>query len=243
MIINSDLHIHTLASGHAYNTIDECARRAKELKLECIGISDHGPSMEGAPHLGYFEVFYRLPHIIDGVYMLYGCEANIVDIDGSIDVTRDVCANLDYVMAGLHSRTPYSYNSCSDNTKAVTNAIKNPQIDIISHPFRREFPIDLQYVVNCAKEHNTILEINKSVYVLAIKRNDYETIKNLNKFDDLIISTGVSCIIGSDAHYRTEIGVTKEEEDLLNGYYDLSHMKFCNNQIRQHLNDKKLIEG
>ena len=52
-LFKCDLHIHSIASGHAFNTIDECARYSHDNHYALIGISDHGPNMEGALHMGF----------------------------------------------------------------------------------------------------------------------------------------------------------------------------------------------
>ena len=47
-----DLHIHSIASGHALNTVDEISAYAEKCGMTHIAITDHGPAMEGAPHGG-----------------------------------------------------------------------------------------------------------------------------------------------------------------------------------------------
>ena len=59
-----DLHAHTVASGHAFSTLDELAGVAAVCGLEMIAITDHGPSMEGSPHDGYFEMVGRVPSVV-----------------------------------------------------------------------------------------------------------------------------------------------------------------------------------
>ena len=54
MRLVADLHIHSVATGHAYCTINEMAQAAADIGLEMIGITDHGPSMPDGPHLYYF---------------------------------------------------------------------------------------------------------------------------------------------------------------------------------------------
>jgi len=240
MLISSDLHIHTLRSGHAFNTIDECVKKAAEMQLKCIGISDHGPTMEGAPHLGYFEVLSRLPEYICGVETFYGCEANILDIDGTIDVSDEICDLLNYVMAGLHKRTPYNYNSCCDNTKAIIKTMQSRKVHIISHPFRNEFPVDIYDIVHCAKENNIILEINKVVFVSAAKRKDKVLIEELIKMLALIKETQTMCLFGSDAHYISEMGINQDEWDLMDNCFNISQIKFINDEINVYLKNKKV---
>ena len=92
-----DLHTHALASGHAYSTVKENIEYAKINGLKYYGLSDHGVNMPGGPHLFYFQNLKVLPKEIDGVRILKGMEANIIDYDGNIDVTFDKYLNkLDY---------------------------------------------------------------------------------------------------------------------------------------------------
>ena len=46
-----DMHNHTIASGHAYSTIQEIAAEANKKGLKYVGITDHGPKMPGGPHI------------------------------------------------------------------------------------------------------------------------------------------------------------------------------------------------
>lgn len=235
MLINTDIHIHTLRSGHAFNTVDECVSWAKKKKLNCIGISEHGPAMEGAPHLGYFEVLPRLPKYINGIKMLYGCEANVLDVQGTLDISEEVATYLDYVMVGLHERTSYGGNSIRENTDALIAAMQKKCVNIISHPYRSQFPIDVYDVVYCAKEKKVILEVNKIVFLNAIKMRDGLLIAELNKYITTIIETKAKCILGSDAHYAAEIGLSNEEWGMLNTHFDFSQLQFINNSILSYL--------
>ena len=72
-----DLHTHTVASGHAYNTIWEMAAAAAEKGLPLLGIADHGPAMPGSADELYFRNFKMLPREVHGVKLMFGCELNI----------------------------------------------------------------------------------------------------------------------------------------------------------------------
>ena len=50
-----DVHTHTIASGHAYNTLKEMIQTAKEKGLEVYGITEHAPKMPGSCHDFYFH--------------------------------------------------------------------------------------------------------------------------------------------------------------------------------------------
>ena len=67
-----DLHTHTVASGHAYNTIYEMARSASEKGLALLGITDHGPAMKSAVPANYFNNFKMLPRELYGIKLMFG---------------------------------------------------------------------------------------------------------------------------------------------------------------------------
>ena len=87
MNIIADLHTHTLVSEHAYSTVDEMVNSAKEKGLLALAITDHGPhSSDGAKSV-HFKAMHSLPDYINGVRLLRGCEANIVDYSGKVDLS------------------------------------------------------------------------------------------------------------------------------------------------------------
>ena len=157
MKILADLHVHSIASGHAYSTVDEIIRAAADAGLEMVALTDHGPAMPGGPHEYYFGNLRILPHRLYGVEILQGVEANIMDEKGSLDL-RDVYLNrLDIILAGFHS-VCIKPGSREHNTAAMINALQNPHVDIIVHPGNPEYPIDVEQVVRHAKHAGKALE-------------------------------------------------------------------------------------
>lgn len=116
MIIEVDLHTHTVASGHAYSTLTENAQAASHKGLKLLGMTDHGPSMPGAPHLYHFVNLEILPAELFGVQILPGVEANIINYEGQLDLPEHYLARMKLVLVGLHqiafsgrnNRTKYS---------------------------------------------------------------------------------------------------------------------------------------
>lgn len=202
-----DLHIHSIASGHAFNTIYELAKTASEKGMNIIAITDHGPNMKGSAHLEYFSMAKRVPKELFGVKILFGCEANIIDHDGTLDIPIEYLNSLDIVLVGFHKLTDYPKDSTrEENTNAMIKAIEKYPVNIIAHPYRLDFPIIVEEVLKVALLHNTLLEINNSIF----KTTEY----NLN--DELILETrkmitvskqnGMKFILGSDAHIASEVG-------------------------------------
>jgi putative hydrolase len=202
-MLKTDLHTHSIASGHALNTVYEMVARAKEKGMSLIGIVEHGPSMEGAPHEGYFWVSDQLDELY-GVRVLLGIEANILNERGEIDLNGELLAKQRVVIAGLHARTPYRTNNLESNTQALANVMQNPLVQIISHPHRTDFPVDIERVFQEAYKTNTLLELNNQVFAQQSSQEGFlETYKRLI---DLSRKYGHPLIAGSDAHVAKKIG-------------------------------------
>lgn len=200
MRILADLHVHTLASGHAYSTIGEIAAVAAAKQLELVAITDHGPAMPGGPHEYYFGNLRVLPAEISGVIILRGAEVNILDEQGRLDLGNQYLEQLDIILAGLH-------NVCMEqpcrehNTRALVHALQNPYVDIVVHPGNPNFPIDLEEVVCAAKMLGKALEINNSSFIVRRgSRDSCLEIAHLAKKHDVLLS------ISSDAHFAADVG-------------------------------------
>ena len=92
----------TIASGHAYNTIYEMARSASDKGLELLGITDHGPAMLSAVPRNYFNNFKMLPRELFGIKVMFGCELNILDYEGNVDLELPMLKKQDYTVASIH---------------------------------------------------------------------------------------------------------------------------------------------
>lgn len=205
-----DTHTHTLASGHAYSTLLENIRRASEMGLEILGTTDHGPRMPGGPHLFYFGNLKVIPREIYGVIHLKGCEANIIDFEGNLDIPVELIKNrLDIIIASLHD-VCIKPGTRDENTKALLGALKNPYVDIIGHLGNPVFPIWEEEVVKKAKEEGKIIEINNGSFS---SRPGCE--ENCIKIAALCKEYGVKVILGSDAHICHQIGGFDKAERIL----------------------------
>lgn len=198
-----DLHCHTISSGHAFSTLKENIDEAKLKGLKVLGISDHAVSMPGTAHEFYFSNLGVINREINGVRILKGIEANIMDYEGNIDVSKDLCEKLDYVIASLHPPC-IKPSSLEDNTRAVIKAIRNPYVKIIGHPDDSRYPLDYKKVVQAAKENNVLIELNNSsLKPQSFRQNakeNYITILNICR------EQRVKIILSSDAHIYYEVG-------------------------------------
>jgi putative hydrolase len=196
-----DTHCHTVASGHAYSTVQEIAKEANNKGLEIIAITDHGPDMPGGPHMYHFGNLRVVPNSIFGVEILKGIEANIMDTSGTLDLPEFILKKLDLVLASLHEGC-FEPGDVDHNTKALIKAMENPYVDIIAHPGNPLYPIDEEAFVLKAKETNTLIEINNSSFV-GSRRGSRE---NCIKIAKLCKKHGVMVAAGSDCHISFDVG-------------------------------------
>lgn len=195
-----DTHCHTIASGHAYSTINEIVEAAKEKGLEMVSITDHGPALSGLPDVYYFSNLKVVPPEIKGIKVLKGVESNIIDSKGSLDLPEEFMESLDIVLAGLHQPC-FIPKSKEENTKAVLHAMNNPYIDIIVHPGNPQYELDYDRIVREADRTNTLIEINNSSFIS--RKGSYENcIAIAQKCKEL----GVRITLGSDTHYAGDVG-------------------------------------
>jgi len=201
MKLIADLHIHTIASGHAYSTLEEILAAAAAKGLKIIGTADHGPSMPGGPDLYHFGNLRVLPEEWRGIRLLKGVEANIVDYAGNLDMPETYLKKLDYAMAGIHAIC-YPGGTVEQNTRAMVRAMENPYVDVIVHPGNPEFPIEAERVLAAARRLEKVIEINNSSLCGSRKGS----FANCNRIAHLVAETGAQIIIGSDAHFSADVG-------------------------------------
>lgn len=144
-----DVHMHTLASGHAYNTIREMIAAGSKKGLALVGIADHAPAMPGSTHRFYFEnlrIFDREAYGKEaGVELLMGVELNILNTTGKVDLEEKALRSVDYAIASLHDPC-INPGTELDNTTAIMSAMWVPQVKIIGHPDNPKFPVDFDQI-------------------------------------------------------------------------------------------------
>lgn len=204
MIDVLDMHTHTLASGHAYNTIYEMAARAKSLGMEALGITEHAPTMPGTCHEFYFSNLKVVPRVIDGQKMLFGVELNLLDCEGHVDLSEDIIKEMDVCVASIHPPCFQESRSCEDVTRAYLNACENPYITIIGHPDDGRFPVDFEQLAIKARDTGTLLELNQgSLQPGSFRLNTMENAETMLRYCE---KYGTSVIMDSDAHVAAQLG-------------------------------------
>jgi DNA polymerase (family 10) len=195
--IRGELHSHTIASdGH--NTIEEMALAARERGYEYLAITDHsashgfGDAVSPEQLRRQIELVGEADARIEGIDLLAGSEVNILP-DGSLDYEDDLLAELDWVVASVH--TAFAMDEQAMTARMIT-AIEHPLIDAIGHPTgrlierRAPYAIDLPAVFAAAARTKTMLEVNANP--------DRRDLSDVNA--RAAARAGVLIVIDSDAH-------------------------------------------
>ncbi len=224
MHIIADYHTHTRFS-HGTGTIEENVIEARKKGLKTIGISEHGPANLFGVGVKNSSVLHKIREEIndlnekyEDIDVLFGVEANIVGLNGEIDVDETVLNRLDYLLVGLHLLVNYKTH-CQTlkmiignmllsplgiydekfrkiNTTAVISAVQKYDVFAVTHPGLR-LNIDTNALAKVCKQNNTALEINSGH-----KRITVDFIEESKK-------EGIKYVFGSDAHRPCDVGNMK----------------------------------
>jgi DNA polymerase (family X) len=205
--LTADLHSHSTWSDGA-STILEMAKAAQQRGLKMLAVTDHSVSLGIANGLSV-ERLRQQRKEIDQVQaemgkdftLLQGAEVEI-KADGSLDHPDDVLAELDIVIASLHTSLRQPRN---DITQRLLKTMRNPHVDIIGHPSGRLLPnregadLDWDAVLNTAKENGIALEINANP-----TRLDLDEI-----YARRASQMGIPISINTDAHSPTDLDLAE----------------------------------
>jgi DNA polymerase (family 10) len=195
--LKGDLHCHTVASD-GRDTIEQMALTARSLGYEYLAITDHSASHgfgdEVSPEqlLRQIELVREADAAIPGIRLLAGSEVNILP-DGSLDYEDDLLAQLDWVIASVHTAFSMSEQAM---TARMLAAIEHPLVDAIGHPTgrkierRRPYALDVAALIAAAARTGTMLEINANP--------DRRDLNELHA--RAAAQAGVRILIDSDAH-------------------------------------------
>lgn len=211
-----DVHTHTIVSGHAYSTLAEMITQAQKLGLEILGITDHTPSLPGAPHSIYFRNLHVVPRQWGSLKLLLGAELNILNWHGDIDLEEELYPMLDIRIAGIH-KLCWQGGTRQQNTEGMIRVISNPWVDIISHPGDGTAELDFEPIVKAAKEHGTLLEINNSSLIPVRGKtvaygNNAQILTLCRRYDMPVIFGSDAHIAGSIADYRYLDALVRETD-------------------------------
>ena len=196
-----DLHMHTVASTHAYSTLHDYVAFAKQKGIKLFAITDHGPDMADAPHYWHFVNMHVWPRVVDGVGILRGIEANIKNIQGEIDCTGRMLETMDLVIAGFHEPV-FAPQDKATHTAAMIAAMASGNVHIISHPGNPNFPVDIPAIAEAAAKYQVALEINNSSFTHSRPGSE----ANCRAVAAAVKAAGGLLAFGSDSHTAFTLG-------------------------------------
>jgi DNA polymerase (family 10) len=204
--IRGDLQMHTHASD-GKNSIEEMGAAARDLGYGYIALTDHSKAvtvangMDEKRTLEQIKKIRAAQHNTPGIRLLAGIEVDILK-DGSLDLDNEVLAQLDVVVASVHSYMNLDRAAMTDRLLA---AIENPHTQIIAHPtgrllLRRDpFDYDMEKILDAAKKHGVAMECNSYPDRLDLK----DTYLRMAK------ERGVKVVISTDSHSTTNLTFMK----------------------------------
>jgi DNA polymerase (family 10) len=204
--IKGDLHVHsTWSDGHS--TIEEMARAAKKAGYQYLGITDHSPSQTVANGLKIDRLRARSEEIeaarraVPEIEIFEGTEVDIKR-DGKLDYPDEVLAELDFVVASVHSGWKMERRAM---TERIIKAIQNPWVDCIGHPTgrlvgqREPYDVDLEAMLEAAARAGVALEMNADPNRLDLKDTHARRAKEI----------GVPVLIATDAHWANHLSLMR----------------------------------
>jgi putative hydrolase len=218
--IFADYHTHTLYS-HGKGTIEDNVMEARRKGLEELAITDHGPGhlLYGVSREGLRQMRKEVDRLNDkyrDIRVLLGVEANVISLDGGLDVDEDILLMIDILLVGYHfgalpatlrdgyhihfknfiGRWTSPQRVRENNTKALIKAIQKYPVRIITHPGAKA-DIDTRLLARAAADRGVALEINASHRFMT---EDYVRIAK---------DEGARFVLGSDAHTPGRVGDVK----------------------------------
>jgi DNA polymerase (family 10) len=200
--LQGDVHMHTVETD-GKNTIQEMAEAARERGYKYMAITDHSKNLAFANGLDDKRAVEHIRRIreanerVEGIKIFAGIEVDIL-ADGDLDLSDDVLAQMDVVIASVHSVFNQEPAKMTDR---LLKAIANPNTSIIGHPtgriqLRRDaYPFDMQAVLAAAAKHKVAMELN--AYPDRLDLNDV----NLRQAKQ----QGVKIVINTDAHHTSHL--------------------------------------
>jgi len=200
--LQGDVHMHTVETDGRC-TIEEMAEAARARGYKYMAITDHSKNLAFANGLDDKRALEHIQRIrkanekIDGIKVFAGVEVDILG-DGELDLSDSVLAEMDIVIASVHSQFNQEPAKMTDR---LVKAIENPNTSVIGHPtgrilLRRDaYPFDMEAVLKAAVKHRVAMELNS--YPDRLDLND----RHLR----IAKERGVKIVINTDAHHTSHM--------------------------------------
>ncbi len=199
--LRGDLHTHSDWSDGGSPPV-EMAMTARAVGHDYVALTDHSPRLTVARGLSaerlreQIQLVHELDARLTPLRMLTGIEVDILD-DGSLDQDEDVLAELDVVVASVHSKLSMDRGAM---TRRMLEAVRNPLVDVLGHCTgrlvggarggRKQSQFDAERVFTACRDHGTAVEINSRP----------ERMDPPDELLSLAIEIGCLVSIDSDAH-------------------------------------------
>ena len=200
--LQGDVHIHTVETD-GRNTIEEMAEAAKALGYQYMAITDHSKNLAFANGLDDKRAVEHIARIraagthLEGIAILAGIEVDIL-AEGDLDLSDDVLAQMDIVIASVHSVFNQEPAKMTDR---LLKAVENPNTSLLGHPtgriqLRRDaYAFDVHAVLTAAAKHKVAMELNS--YPDRLDLNDVHLRQAKQQ--------GVKIVINTDAHHTSHL--------------------------------------
>ena len=200
--LQGDVHMHTVETD-GKNTIEEMAEAARACGYKYMAITDHSKNLAFANGLDDKRAVEHIARIravdeeMEGIRIFAGIEVDILG-DGELDLSDDVLAQMDLVIASVHSQFNQDR---AKMTERLLRAVTNPNTSILGHPtgrllLRRDaYPFDMDAVLKAAAEHKVAMELNS--YPDRLDLNDVHLRQAKNH--------GVKIVINTDSHHTSHM--------------------------------------
>lgn len=204
--IRGDLHAHTHATD-GKNSLEEMAEAAMALGYEYLAITDHSQSLKIAKGMNKKQLLAQIKKIdrfndkLGRQFLLKSSEIDILE-NGDLDFPNSVLKELDLTVCSVHSKFKLP---ASQQTDRILRAMDNPYFNILGHAtgrliYKREpYGLDMEKILQAAKDRNCVIEINAQPYRLDIHDVYCQTAKKM----------GIKMAISSDAHSIRELNFMK----------------------------------
>jgi len=200
--LQGDVHMHTVETDGRC-TLEEMALAARERGYRYIAITEHSKNLAFANGLDDRRALEHIQRVhafgrqSDGIQVMAGIEVDILG-DGTLDLSDDVLAQMDLVIASVHS---HFKQESAEMTQRLLRALENPNVSLLGHPtgrilLRRDgYSFDMEAVLQAAAKYGVAMELNSFPDRLDL----------CDRHLRMAHEHGVKIVINTDAHHSSHL--------------------------------------